>query len=793
MIRNYIKIAWRNLWKNRAYSAINIFGLALGMMVSTLIALWIQNEATYDRFYSTTDNLYQVFTADEFEGEKHAWGATPAILGPVLKQEHPEIDEVVRTYRVGGLLHIGEKRFNAAGIAADSSFFKLFDFKFLHGNSEQAIVNPNDVVITALLANKFFGKTDVVGETIQVDTTASLTITGVIEDIPHNSRFHQIEYFRSWSYLDQWGSVNYQYWTGYNYETFVLLNGKVSHDAINQKIKNLVVDHSAGETAATIFLHPANKWHLYDKSVNGEMVAGQINTVRLFALVGIFILIIACINFVNLSTAKGEKRAKEVGVRKVVGARKTSLIGQFLSESILLATIAAILSLVLTILSLPIFNKIMGEELVINFNQPVFWILFIVFTLFTGFIAGIYPAFFLSSFKVIKTLKGTFVSDIGNITPRRILVVLQFTFSICLIICTLIVSRQIQYGQDRDNGYNKDQLVYVSLAGDLEKNYSVIKNELLASNIAESVTITSGPITRSNTNSWAYSWTNSIPEDYNTVFYTMSSDANFLQTMGVELKEGRDIDVYKHPSDSMAILLNETAVKRMGLKDPLNAEIHRNIEEDNPQTWHVVGVVKDFILNSPYEEVEPMMIFGPASWFRYIHIRLNAHNDMLANIDRMKKIFEKYNPNYPFDYQFADEAYTRKFAKQQQVASLTSVFSGLAILIACLGLLGLVAYTTQQRSKEIGIRKVLGASVSGIVRLLSKDFIVLVLIAIVIASPIAWWAMNSWLDDFAYRIEIQWWMFVLAGLAALAIALITVSSQAIKAAIANPVDSLRDE
>ncbi|WP_118195953.1 ABC transporter permease [Albibacterium indicum] len=792
MIRNYLKIAWRNLWKNKVFSAINIFGLALGLTVSTLIALWIQNEVTYDRFYGTTDRLYQVFTSDEFDGEKHAWGATPGILGPVLKQEHPEIDEVVRTYRIGGLLHIGDKRFNAAGVAADSSFFKLFDFKFFHGNSEKAILNPNDVVITASLANKFFGKTDVVGETIQIDTTASLTVTGVIEDIPHNSRFHQIEYFRSWSYLDQRGSVNYQYWTGYNYETFVLLNGKVSHNAVNQKIKNLVVDHSNGETAATIFLHPASKWHLYDKSVNGEMVAGQINTVRLFALVGVFILIIACINFVNLSTAKGEKRAKEVGVRKVVGARKTSLIGQFLSESILLASIAAILSLMLTIVSLPVFNKIMGEELVVNFNQPVFWILFIVFTLFTGFFAGIYPAFFLSSFKVIKTLKGTSTSDIGNITPRRILVVLQFTFSICLIICTLIVSRQIQYGQDRDNGYNQDNLVYISLQGDLEKNYEVIKNELLSSNVAESVNISSGSITRPNMDSWGYNWANSKPEDYNVVFFTMTSDANFVETMGVTLKEGRDIDVYKHPSDSKAILLNETAVKRMRLTDPLNAEIHRNIEDDNPQTWHVVGVVKDFILNSPYEEVEPMMIFGP-SWARYIHIRLNAHNNMLGNIEKMKEIFEKYNPNYPFDYQFADEAYTRKFAKQQQIASLTSVFSGLAILIACLGLLGLVAYTTQQRSKEIGIRKVLGASVSGIVSLLSKDFIKLVLIAIVIASPIAWWAMNSWLDDFAYRIEMQWWMFVLAGLAALAIALVTVSSQAIKVAIANPVDSLRDE
>lgn len=793
MIKNYIKIAWRNLWKNRAYSAINIFGLALGMMVSTLIALWIQNEATYDRFYSTTDNLYQVFTADEFDGEKHAWGATPAILGPVLKQEHPEIDEVVRTRGLNYLLRVEDNRFNTWGLAADSSFFKLFDFKFIAGSNKDPIASPRDIVITESLANKLFGKTDVVGQTIQVDTLVGMAITGVIENIPKNSRFHHVEYFASWSFLENNVSVNYQYWTGYNYETFVLLNDQVSFEATNKKIANLVVNHSNGETAATIFLHPANKWHLYNKSENGQMVAGQINTVRLFALIGVFILVIACINFVNLSTAKGEKRAKEVGVRKVVGARKTSLIGQFLSESILLAAIAATLSLLLTILCLPIFNRIMDEQLVVNFTQPLFWILFIVFTLFTGFIAGIYPAFFLSSFKVIKTLKGTFVSDIGNITPRRILVVLQFTFSICLIICTLIIAKQIRYGQDRDNGYNQNQLVYTSLQGDLKKNYEVIKNELLSSGAAASVTITSGPITQTNSNSWGYNWVNSVPEDYNTVFYTLSSDVNFIETMGVELKEGRDIDVYKHPSDSMAVLLNETAVKRMRLTDPLNAEIHRNIEEDNPTTWHVVGVVKDFILNSPYEEVEPMIIFGPASWFRYINIRLNAHNDMSANIDKMKEIFEKYNPKYPFDYQFADEAYLRKFSKQQQVASLTSVFSGLAILIACLGLLGLVAYTTQQRSKEIGIRKVLGASVSGIVRLLSKDFLVLVLIAILVATPIAWWAMSNWLEDFTYRIEIQWWMFALAGLGAVLIALITVSSQAIKAAIANPVDSLRDE
>jgi predicted permease len=792
MLKNYIKIAWRNLWKSKGFSAINIIGLALGMMAFTIIALWIQSEVTYDRFYTTTDRLSEVYTADVFEGERLAWGETPAVLAPILKQNHPEIEEVTRTSSLSNLLYAGDNRITASGLSADSSFFKLFDFQFIEGDRESSIANPNSIVITESLAKKLFGKTAVLGETLQMDTLGGMMVTGVLEDIPQNSRFSNIEYVTPWTLVERLG-LAYTSWTAYNHETFVLLKAGVSLGEVNKRIADLVKTQTNGAETATIFLHPANQWHLYNKSVNGQMVAGRIKTLRLFASVGLFILLIACVNFVNLSTARGEKRAKEVGIRKVVGAPRKSLISQFLIESIMIAFFAAVISWALVVLTLPIFNQIMAEHLVINFGQPLLWLFFLFVILFTGALAGIYPAFFLSAYMPMKTLKGIFIPKAGTISPRKVLVVLQFAFSIGLVICTLIISRQIQYVQERDNGYEKENLIYISLNGELKKNYSIFRNELINQGVAVSVNKSSGPISRYNSNSWGYEWSNSKPEDYDVVFNTMSTDADFVRTMGVTLLDGRDIDISKYPSDSTAVLLNESALKRMGLKSPIGAEIYQSKGSEYEQVWHVVGVIKDFILTSPYEDVEPLFVFGPASWFSYMHIRLNPENSMSANLDAVKAIIKKYNPNYPVDFVFVDEDYAKKFSQQQRIGNLTTTFSVLAIVIACLGLLGLITNTVQQHSKEIGIRKVLGASVVSIVQLLSRDFVKLVLIAIVIASPIAWWAMDKWLQDFSYRIDIKWWMFALAGMLAVVIALLTVSFQAIKAAVANPVDSLRDE
>lgn len=797
MLQNNFKIAWRNLKRDKGFSIINIIGLTIGLMAATAIALWIQSELTYDRFYSKTDRLYEVFTSDEFQGEKHAWGQTPAILGPTLAAEYPEVEAVVRIANMGNryVFRVGDNKFTPRGIAPDSSFFSLFDFNFIAGNPSTPLNGPNSVVLTESLAKRLFGKVSVIGQSIALDTVATLVVSAVIEDIPANSRFSDVEYFCPWLFAEKTlRTVSYGSWTGYNHQAYVLLRPGVELQTFNEKIRTFVATHDTDPTnTAHIFLHPAAKWHLYNKSENGQMVAGRLNTVRLFIVIGVFILLLACINFTNLSTARSEKRAKEIGVRKVVGARRKSLVVQFLTESIFLSVIAGLLALTLLIPIMPFFSELISRELSLSAIHPAFWLFFALFLLLTGIIAGIYPAFFLSSFQPIKTLKGTPAPFRSAFTPRKVLVVLQFTFSVTLISCTLVIGRQIEYVQNRDNGYNKNNLIYVAMNGDAHKNYGLIKQELLDKGAATAVTKTIGPITRHTTNNWNFSWPNSKPEDYDLVFEGLSSDADFVNTLQVELVAGRDIDVYQFPTDSNAVLLNETAVKRMGLADPIGAELVRNAGKAYEERWHVVGVVKDFINQSPYDAIEPLIVYGPAGYFGYMHIRLNPHRATAENLAIAEAAFHKFNPYYPFEYTFVDEAYGRKFAEEQRIATLTALFAAIAILIACLGLFGLAAFTAQQKTKEIGIRKVLGASIAGIVTLLSKDFIRLVCLAIVIASPIAWWAMNNWLEDFDYRIEVEWWLFVLTGFAALAIALLTVSWQAIRAAVANPVDSLRDE
>lgn len=782
--------------RDKGFAFVNIFGLTIGMMAVTAIALWIQHELTFDRSYRHTDRLYQVFTSDEFQGEKHAWGGTAAILGPTLQKQYPEIDAMTRIATIGNghILRVGNGKFMPNGIASDTAFFRLFDFAFLRGDQNTPLASLNDIVLTESLARQLFGKTDVVGQSIAFDTLSTLVVSGVIEDIPQNSRFSDVEYFCSWLFAEQTlRSIYYNSWTSYNHRTYALLKPGVPVEAFNRKIKTFVGTNDPDPSnTAHIFMHPASKWHLYNKSENGQMVAGRLTTIRLFILIGTFILLLACINFTNLSTARSEKRAKEVGVRKVVGARRVALVGQFLTESIFLSLMAGVLSLVLLLPILPFFSDLIGYDLSLAAIPFAFWLLFGLFMLLTGIIAGIYPAFFLSAFQPVKTLKGTVVPIRAIFTPRKVLVVLQFTFSVTLVCCTLIVREQIAYVQHRDNGYDKDSLIYVSLNGDARKNYQLIKQELLDKGAAAAMTKTLGPITKHSTNGWGFSWPNSKPEDFDLVFEGLSSDADFTKTMRVELAAGRDIDVYQFPTDSTAILLNETAVKRMGLENPIGAELVREGGEYE-ERWHVVGVVRDFILQSPYDAIAPLIIYGPAGWFRYAHIRLNPDHTTAENLAVIGAAFDKYNPDYPFEYTFVDEAYANKFAEEQRIAKLTGVFSLLAIVIACLGLLGLVAFAARQKAKEIGIRKVLGASVAGIVALLSKDFMKLVLIAVVLASPVAWWMMSRWLDEFAYRINIQWWMFALAGLSAVLIALLTVSWQAIRAAVANPVDSLRDE
>ncbi|GAB4046638.1 ABC transporter permease [Spirosoma litoris] len=793
MISNYVKIAWRNLMRAKGYASLNIAGLAVGMAASALIFLWIQSELTYDRFYTKTDRLFQVYNRDIFNGNAQVWGTTPKPLAPALKQNYPDVEDAVRFRPTGFLLTAGDKKLNTEGAYADPSFLNLFDFSLLAGNREKVLSGNNGIVITKALADKLFGTTDALGKIVQLDHKDSFSVTGILDDLPTNTQFNDVSFLLPWTAFvtPSWDSDG---WVSNNNYTFVLLKDKANSDLVNEKIKRLTANHLKGvvEDVANrqIFLHPANKWHLYAKQENGQLTEGKIVTVRLFGIIAAFILLIAAVNFINLSTARSEKRAKEVGVRKVAGAQKSALIFQFISESILLTFLSGILALLLIVLCMPTFNELTGKQLSLSFGSVRFWASALAFVLFTGLLAGSYPAFFLANFQPVKVMKGVSQSVHAAFSPRKGLVIAQFTFAIVLIIATLVIKHQINYAQNRESGYDRNNLLFSYLSGDLPDHYGSLQQELIQRGAAVAVSKSLGPITTISSRQWGLSWPGSTKADKDIEFDRFAADANFLKTTGTKLIAGREIDVRQYPTDSSAVLLNETAVKTMHLKTPIGA----TVSFDN-RNWQVIGVVKDFIFASPYEAINPVLVHGPKgsvplSW---TSIRLNPANTTAQNLELAEAVFKKYNPGYPFEYTFADESYKAKFADEQRTSLLTSLFTGLTIFISCLGLFGLAAYTAQQRTKEIGVRKVLGASVPSIIGLLTKDFIQLLVIAFVIGAPIGWYAMDKWLQDYNYRIAIGAGVFVLTLVSSLVIVMLTVSFQAIKAALVNPVRSLRSE
>ncbi|HQW84349.1 MAG TPA: ABC transporter permease [Ferruginibacter sp.] len=787
MIKNFFKIAFRNLLRKKVFSSINILGLSIGMASALLILLWVHNELGYDRFFTKTARLYKMYNKDKFEGEMHSWGVTPMAMAPVLKKDYPEVEEANRFSNITFLVSNGEKRFNLRGAFTDSSFLSMFDFPVLRGDAARSLNQNYNIVLTQKLAVKLFGNENPVGKNVLIDSVENFTVSAVIKDLPNNTSF-DFEYLLPWAFRKKlgWEDDN---WANNSVATFVLLKPNASQAAFDNKVENITRNHSKETTL--VFTQPLSRLHLYSKDDNGKLVGGQIETVNLFIIIAILILLIACINFMNLSTAQSEKRAKEVGIRKTSGANRSGLIFQFIGESIIISSIAFIICLFIVQLSLQGFNQLTGKVLFIEYTSLSFWLFSFFFVLFTGLLAGFYPAFYLSSFTPVKVLKGTFKKTNALITPRKVLVVLQFSFAIILIISTIIVSQQIKYAQNRDTGYNRNSLVYTFVQGDADKNYPLIRQELINSGAAVSVSRSLNPITQRRNDSWGFSWDGCTEADKKIDFIRMASDADFVKTMGVKLLQGRDIDIYNYPTDSTAILLNESAVKAMHVKDPIGM-IVKNFGD---MQFHVIGVVQDFIFESPFEKkVNPVMVFGPSvDFLQVIHFKLNPTQPASQNIAKAETIFKKYNAQIPFEYVFADESYANKFMSQQRTGNLSALFAGLSIFISCLGLFGLAMYMAENRLKEIGVRKVLGASVAGIATLLSKDFLKLVVIAFLIAAPIAWFAMNKWLQGYTYRINIQWWVFVLAGLLSVLIAIITVSFQAIKAALSNPVKSLRTE
>ncbi|MDP4130069.1 MAG: ABC transporter permease [Bacteroidota bacterium] len=790
MIKNYLLVAIRNLRRNKVFSSINLMGLTIGMASAMLILLWIQNELSYDRFHEKKDRLYEIYNRDKFNGKIWAWDYTPKVLAPTLKKDFPQVEDAVRMRNANFLFNVGDRHFNLAGNFTDSGFLNMFSFPLLKGNPDLALRGNGHIVLTETTARKLFGKEDPMGKVVRVDSADQFIVTGVLKDLPNNTRFN-FEYLLPWTYMQELGWDD-NYWVNNSVQTYITLKPGVTETAFDARVRNITIDHSregAIKSDAQVFLHPADKWHLYSKFENGRIAGGQIETVRLFAIIAAFILLIACINFMNLSTARSEKRAKEVGIRKVVGAAKAKLIGQFLGESVLIALLAGIAAVLIVQLSLGPFNLLVNKELFIDFSSPYFWISGLGFILLTGLIAGSYPAFYLSSFKPVKVLKGSFKTAHALVKPRKMLVVLQFTFAIMLIISTIIVERQIEYAQNRDSGYSKDNLFYSFMQGAMQNNFEQIRNDLLSSGAATGVTRTTGTMVSRSSDTWGIQWSGATEADKKLDFNLLGTDDAFAKNMGLKLVQGRDINARLYITDSSAMLLNESAAKVMRFKDPIG-----EIVRFNEQNFHVVGVIKDFILESPYEPITPMLITGPNRYgFYVLNVKLNPAHTVAENLVRAEQIFKKYNPAYPFEYHFVDEEYAAKFADEKRTGKLAALFAGLTIFISCLGLFGLATYTAENRIKEIGVRKVLGASVTGITALLSKDFLKLVILSIIIASPLAWWAMNTWLKAFPYRIKMEWWVFAAAGILSVLIGMATVGFQSIKAALANPVKSLRSE
>lgn len=785
MAGQFLKIAVRNLQRNVTISLINITGLAVGIASAIMIMLWVQNQLSYDQFHKNKDQVYQLFNRAMVNGKWECWSGMPMPMGPAIKNDYSQIQEMARINWVGAfVLKTPQKQIETQGFITDPGFLKIFSFPLLKGSAATALNGIHSIVLTQKLATKLFGSANPMGKVIKVDSTANFTVTGVMKDLPNNTQFN-FEYLVPWSYMKEVGWDN-QRWDWNSVQTIVKLKPGVNETTANRLFKDIYKQHN-GDKRNEVIVHPLSKWWLYSKFENGKFTGGQIEVVRLLSMLAAFIMLIACINYMNLGTARSTKRAKEVGIRKVAGAGKSWLVKQFLGESVLIAFAAGVIGLFLVQICLPWFNRLVDSRLVIPFGDPYFWLTGIGFLLFTGILAGSYPAFYLSSFKPISVLKGTFKAANALIAPRKVLVVLQFTFAIAFIICTTVIYRQIQYVQNRDTGFKADNLVFIYMKGNTAKNYQLIHTELMNSGAINSITRTNSPITDVWSNNDTYEWAGKAPDKRN-IFAQFITDRDFTKTLGLPLIAGRDIDINSYPTDTAAVLINQEAAKTMGFANPVGKFI-----KNGPVNLHIVGVVKNFVAGWPYMQTIPAIIQGSTKQFGTVTLKLNTKNAVADNINRISAIFKKYNPDYPFDYKFLDESYRIKFQEERNTGTLAAVFSGLTIFISCMGLFALAACMAEGRVKEIGIRKVLGASVARITALLTKDFLVLVAISFVIASPIAWWLMNKWLQAYPYHVNISWWIFILTGVVSVIIAFSTVVYQGIKAAIINPVKSLRAE
>jgi putative ABC transport system permease protein len=780
MLTHYLKIAWRSLWKNKFYSLINIIGLTLGLACTLLITIWIQNEYSYNRFHVNGDRLYQVM-ANLNWGAQSTTSSVPGPLSDVLKKDIPEVKYVATLISGSNIMTVGDNVFKEKGYYVNPDFLKMFSFPLLKGDTASALSMVDGIVISEKLAEKYFGDEQVIGKTIIINNKDPFVVRAVVREIPANSSLQfdwliPLDYYRSKNgWLKSWGN--------YSAAMYVMLNQGTSLNNVNGKVAHLL-QQEAGDTSAkdAIFLQPFQDIYLHGKYEGGKASGGRIEYVRLFAIIACLVLVIACANFMNLSTARSMRRIKEVGIRKVIGAKRSIIVIQFLCEAFILTLFSLLLALAVVILILPAFETVLSRKLTFTIGDPVFIAAALATTLLTSIVAGSYPAFFLSSFQPLQVLRAAFLKSGHSSLLRKGLIALQFTLSILLIIGTLIVSRQMQYIRNKNIGMDKEHLLIVAYDGGLKEHADAFEHELTASPGIVAVTrCSNNPIDISGTSAdikWSGRAANQVVS-----ISAASVGYDFLKTLGVPLVAGRDFS--RDMADSNNYLINESAARLMNMKDPVGQMV---------TFWNgkgkIVGVVKDFHLHSLYESITPLILCLQPDGAAIFLIR-TAGGQTPQAVTSLQKAYDNYNHAYPFQYHFMDALYEKNYKSEMIQGDLVRFFAIIAVLISCLGLFGLAAYTTEQRTKEIGIRKVLGASVNSITLLISMEFIPLIGVAILIAFPLAWLAANNWLNSFAYRVSVGWEIFAEAGVLTLSVAIATVSYQAVKAAIANPIRGLR--
>ena len=817
MLLTYLKTAWRGIVRNKVYSGLNIFGLAIGMAVALLIGLWIRYQCSYDRFMPGYAQAYQVKYNFSDNGDTKTSPEVAIPLANALKNDIPEIDHVALsygpdTYGSNDILQVGDKKISSVELTADDDFLKIVQLPLVAGSADHALSDRNSIVLTESVAKALFGNTDCVGKLIPVNSWLTIwKVSAVIKDLPANSTL-QFGCIVPWRYFNQgWVKMASTNWDHNLFRLYASLKPNVNYAQVAPKIRGLVEKYAPanyGMMRQQVIMQPMEDWHLYNVYKNGVATGGLIDYIWMFGVIGILVLVIACINFTNLSTARSEKRAREVGIRKVIGSSRRALIAQFLMESVILTFLSFVLSLVLVQLVLPSFNTLAATHIGIPYGNGWFWLIMVSYVLLTGLLAGSRPAFYLSSFQPVKVLKGKIAAAGSAIQSRKVLVVLQFTCSIALISSTIVVYEQIQFGLNRPRGYDPNRLLFTEGWG---MKFTALKHDVMETGVVSNITQSLSPVTEVYGRNTVDGWPGRQPNEAIVPAGLAVGDTDYFKTVGMQFVAGRNFsgnvgdDSASSASAGAAssrsasrvtseseVILNEAAVRRMRLKQPLGQMLHWTLTWV-PQNLRVVGVVKDALTSAPFAPAEPALYVWQPGWSFTTTYRLAANVSTAVALDRLRPIFNKYRPDFPFRYHFVDDKYAEKFAVEKLVGRLAGIFAALAIFISCLGLFGLIACVAEQRTREIGIRKVLGASVAQVLVLITRDFIVLVAISCVIASAVAFYFLQHWLDGYYYRMELGVGVFVWSALGAILIALVTVSFQAVKAALMNPVESLRAE